>query len=201
MQIRNLLKGKRWQTLVSYVVALFLLIVLLYGLVGYATGSVPYYVISDRPSSMSPTIDFGGLVVTYKVPFDTLKPGDIIVFHNPLRNPEIIVHRIVRAMLNCPSLGSECLVTKGDNNATNPSPDPWNVTQSDYVGKVILIIPYLGYLVPSLWSSAGVLAYAPIAFIVVLIWLVAYIYGGRGKRPKQGKDAGSEPGPPSGMIT
>ncbi len=192
MNIGNPFRGKRWQTLVGYALAAFLLIVLLYGLVGYATGSVPYYVVSDRPSSMSPTIDFGGLVVTYRVPFATLKPGDIIVFHDPLVYPDIIVHRIVGTIPNCPNLGSECLVTKGDNNVTNPSPDPWNVTQQYYVGKVILIVPYLGYLVPSIWSSEGPLAYAPIVFVIMLIWAVSYIHSQRGKHLKSERTIDSD---------
>src|SRR5487761_320900 len=181
MKIANPLKGKSWQTLVSYALTIFLLAVVAYGAFGYASGSVPYYVISDRPSSMSPTIDYGGVVVIYKVPFSGLRPGDIIVFHDPRGSSLIIVHRIVETLPNCPVSGSTCLVTKGDNNATNPSPDPWNVTQQFYVGKVMLIVPYIGYLLPSLWSSEGPLAYGPIILVVVAILLLTFIYDGRKK--------------------
>jgi signal peptidase len=193
----NPFRKKKWYTKAGYVVSLFLLIVLLYGIIGYASGSIPYYVISDRPSSMSPTINFGGFVLTYKAPFNTLKPGDIIVFHNPMGPSGDIVHRILYTIQNCPTAGSDCLVTKGDNNATNPRQDPWNVTQQEYVGKVILVIPYLGYLAPTIWSAEGPLAYAPIAFIVSLVWLTAYIRNGKNTSHnidgKEGRDSSVVP--------
>ncbi len=174
MKIGNFLRGKKWQTFIGYALTIFLLAVVAYGVFGYASGSVPYYVVSDRPSSMSPTIDYGGVVVIYKVPFSDLRPGDIIVFHDPLGSQLTIVHRIIQTIPNCPTFGSTCLITKGDNNATNPTADPWNVTQQFYVGKVILIVPDIGYLLPSLWASEGPLGYAPIILVVVVVLLLSF---------------------------
>jgi signal peptidase I len=152
----------------EYAIGIFLAAFLIFGAVGYATGSTPYLVISDYPSSMSPTINYGGLVVVYKVPFNSLSNGDIIAFKDPTGYPLTIVHRVVQILPNC-SGGSPCLVTKGDNNVTNPTADPWNVTQKDYLGKVFLIVPYVGYLSPTLWREEGILGYSPL----LLIFLVA----------------------------
>ncbi len=176
MRLTNPFRGKKWQALVGYALTVFLLVVVVYGAFGYASGSVPYYVVSDRPSSMSPTIDYGGLVVIYKVPLSDLRPGDIITFHDPQGSRLTVVHRVVQIVPNCPFSGNTCLLTKGDNNATNPTADPWNVTQQFYVGKVMLIVPYAGYLTPSLWASEGPLGYAPIVLVLALATLSMFLH-------------------------
>jgi signal peptidase I len=119
---------------------------------------------------MSPTLNYGDVAMIYKAPFSSLGPGSIIAFHDPRGNPGIIVHRVI-AVMACG--GAECLRTKGDNNATNPTPDPWNVTQNDYIGLAILIIPYLGYISPTLWGFNGVSALLPVSTVVVAIVLIS----------------------------
>lgn len=120
--------------------------------VALATDS-PFFVVVS--SSMEPTLHIGDELVIRGEPFPSLAVGDIIVFHNPgkrfdssLReacqvNPEdrpcVIVHRIY-------SISNEdgrMITTKGD---ANSRPDPLQVVQSDYIGKVIFSIPYVGSL-------------------------------------------------------
>ncbi len=122
---------------------------------------------------MSPTINYGDLAITYKTPFQNLKVGEIIVFQDPRGNPSTYVHRIV-AIVTCQG-GARCLETKGDNSATNPTKDPWNVTQNYYESQVILIVPYAGYLSPSLWGLSGPAAALPIVFVVLLVAFLSWL--------------------------
>jgi len=152
---------------------------LVFSAVDYAKGTPPFFVVSDNPSSMSPTIDYGDAVMVYKVSFDSLEVGDIIVFDDPRGVPITIIHRVVAVESN---ESVRYLLTKGDNEVTNPAVDPWQVTEEDYISKVMTIIPAAGYISPSLWGSGVVFLVLAIAAIV----LVYLIFG-----PK--KDAVKDP--------
>lgn len=162
----------------SCIVTVLLIAVCVFAVAEYATGTQPFYVVLDNPSSMSPTLNYGDVAMIYKAPFSSLGPGTIIAFHDPRGNPGIIVHRVV-AVLTCG--GAECLMTKGDNNATNPTPDPWNVTQNDYIGEAVLIIPCLGYISPTLWGFNGVSALLPVSTVVIAMVLVSVVR----RKPKE----------------
>lgn len=143
----------------------------LYVAANYAFGVQTIYVVSDYPSSMSPTINYGDLALTYRSSFSSLKVGDIIFFHDPRGNPGVIVHRIV-SVESCG--GQLCFQTKGDNQATNPTPDPWNVTSSNYLSQVMLVVPAVGYLSPALWGFHGLYVLIPFSFILLLGFFIAY---------------------------
>jgi len=154
----------------GYAVTLILIVLVAYGAVEYALGSLPYLVVGDSPSSMSPSINYGDLTINYAAPFSSLKVGDIIVFHDPRGDPSIITHRIV-GITTCG--GQECFITKGDNNSTNPIPDAWRVTQSSYIGEVILVVPYLGFISPTMWGFHGYLVLLPLGFVLLLVLFIA----------------------------
>ena len=156
----------------SYAVTILLIGVAVFALLEYATGTQPFYVVSDRPSSMSPTLNYGDVAVIYRVPFSSLGPGSIIAFHDPRGNPGVIVHRVV-SVIACD--GTECLVTKGDNNVTNPTTDPWNVTQSDYIGEAVLVVPYMGYISPAFWGFSGLSELLPVSLVGVSVILIGVI--------------------------
>jgi signal peptidase I len=78
--------------------------------------------------SMQPTIKVGATVSYEQVPFSELKVDDIIVFKRRGDNM-LIVARITDVLL-------EGLQTKGDN---NPDPYSYNITATEYVGKIIRI--------------------------------------------------------------
>jgi signal peptidase I len=99
-------------------------------------GSVPYvspivhgqkYLQVVGPS-MQPAIKVGATVSYEQVPFSELKVGDIIVFKRPGDNA-LILGRITQVL-------AEGLQIKGDN---NPSPYSYNVTATEYVGKIVRI--------------------------------------------------------------
>ena len=156
---------------IEYAATGVLMVLSVYVAVSYAFGVQTIYVVSDNPSSMSPTINYGAIVITYPTPFTSLHVGDIIVFHDPRGNPGIIVHRIV-GVSTCG--GAMCVQTKGDNHITNPTPDPWNVTARYYLSQVMVVVPDAGYLSPALWGFGGSLSVLPLSFVAILALFVAY---------------------------
>ena len=165
------LKTRRALKYGEYAVVTGLIVLAAYVGVNYAFGVQTVYVVSDNPSSMSPTINYGDLALTYKAPFTSLQVGDIVFFHDPRGNPGIIVHRVV-SVGDCG--GQFCLQTKGDNNVTNPTPDPWNLTSPYYLSKVLLVVPAVGYASPAFWGFQGALILVPISFVALIGFFVAY---------------------------
>lgn len=84
--------------------------------------------------SMNPAVPTGSLVVVLNKD-DSYKTGDIVSFK--VENM-IITHRIVEKKSN------QEFVTKGDANLTK---DFSYVSEKEIMGKVILSIPYIGYIV------------------------------------------------------
>lgn len=168
---------KKWA---GYALTAVVLGLFLFSAAEYAIGVQPLYVVSDRISSMSPTINYGDAVLTYRVPFNSISSGDIIAFRNP-NDPSItIIHRVVAVK---DAGGVIYFETKGDNNKTNPTIDPWNITSKYYLSEVVLIIPYAGYLSPALWGFSGAEAFLPIFFILLLAALFSLM--SRRKESKQ----------------
>ncbi|MCJ7424550.1 signal peptidase I [Candidatus Bathyarchaeota archaeon] len=122
---------KRKHLVVVAVVAVLLVIAIW----GYF-GSIPYIsplihgqkFLQVVGPSMQPTIRVGATVSYEQVPYSELKVDDIIVFKRPGDNA-LIIARITHILTGG-------LETKGDN---NPSPYPYNITATEYVGKIIRI--------------------------------------------------------------
>jgi signal peptidase I len=169
---------RRIERIASYALTMLLIGVCVFSVFEYATGTQPFYVVSDSPSSMSPTLNYGDVAVIYRVPFTSLNVGSVIAFHDPRGAPTVIMHRVV-SLQNCS--GVECLVTKGDNNVTNPVADPWNVTQSDYVGEAVLTVPYMGYISPTMWGFNGFSALLPVSAVGIALVLVNVLRSHRSK--------------------
>ena len=171
----------------EYVVFTALVVLSGYVAVSYAFGVQTVYVVSDSPSSMSPTMNYGDAAVTYKTSFSSLHVGDIVFFHDPRGNPGVIVHRIVSEG-TCG--GQLCFQTKGDNQVTNPTPDPWNLTAPYYLSQVALIVPVVGYVSPALWGFQGLYVLLPLSFIALVGFFFAY--GRRVQRMEKASKKGEE---------
>jgi len=155
----------------EYGVMTVLIVLAAYVGVSYAIGVQTIYVVSDNPSSMSPAMNYGDLALTYRAPFTSLQVGDIVTFHDPRGNPGVIVHRIVSQGV-CG--GQLCFQTKGDNEVTNPTPDPWNLTAPYYLSKVVLVVPVIGYASPALWGFQGLSVVLPLSFVALVALFLAY---------------------------
>lgn len=109
--------------------------------------------------SMEPAIPVGSIVITKEQ--SSYEMEDIISFQE---KGSIITHRIIR-------IDRERYITKGD---ANNVADTEEVQQKQILGKVILTIPLLGYLVMWLMSPVGIIS----LFIIMEIW---YIVTGRNR--------------------
>lgn len=104
--------------------------------------------------SMEPAIPVGSIVITKEQ--SSYEMEDIISFQE---EGAIITHRII-------SIDREQYITKGD---ANNVADTEEVQQKQILGKVILTIPLLGYLVMWLMSPFGIIS----LFIIIGIWYIA----------------------------
>ncbi len=104
---------------------------------------VPIGVVSS--SSMEPNLKKGDYVICIGVEAENIEIDDIIIFNLPYKSN--IIHRVVNKTKD--SNGNWRFLTKGDNN-NSPDENPYNIEtwirEEDVVGKVILKIPYIGWI-------------------------------------------------------
>ena len=106
--------------------------------------------------SMEPNIRIKDVVVAVETPFEELEEEDVIVFR---RGNMIVTHRIK-------GFEGDNIVTKGDN---NPDEDEARVAFEDVLGKMIFVIPFLGYVTNFLNTGIGffLVIFVPLASILV----------------------------------
>ncbi len=121
-------------------------------------GSSPYNVVT---ASMTPAITPGSLVYSQSVDPATLQVGDIVTFHEPLESAvsstgqgtnaqnagRIITHRVTQNDTDLRELR-----TKGD---ANPDEDLAPVGYSNVIGKVTIVVPFIGSVATALSSWMG----------------------------------------------
>jgi len=98
---------------------------------------------------MEPTVPVGSIVIIKPTDPNTLQKGEIICFK--FSGPTSITHRII-------NITNEGFITKGD---ANEDPDTWTVGKENVIGKLILIIPYIGYI--------GYFVKTPLGFLLLII--------------------------------
>ncbi len=126
----------------------------------------PFMVVISN--SMYPTLKINDIIVVKNIQPDEIKVGDIIVFRSPL-NPDIpIVHRVVDIGMTG---GRKFFITKGDN---NPTRDPWTVTPDMIIGKVIYVIPQIGFI-PKILNSNPTLKFALAILVITIIIVNEYV--------------------------
>ena len=114
--------------------------------------------------SMRPGFTVGGVVISQRIPVSQLAVRDVIVFHNPNKPSEEMVHRIVQ-MTKGPD-GQLLIKTQGD---ANPVRDPWTLTiHGDSVYKVRWSLPLLGYVAVAYQNNRGV-ALMVAGFLLILV--------------------------------
>ena len=104
----------------------------------------PFHSFTNKSDSMNPTIDRGSITIVKSVP--TYQVGEAIAYYSQIDGQtEIITHRIM-------DIGGNVYTTKGDANAVV---DRELVKPRLVIGKVVLIIPYLGYIITFAKSLVG----------------------------------------------
>lgn len=134
----------------------------------------PFYVVSS--GSMIPNLNiFDVIVVQGHVSFDQLKIGDIIVFNRPDGHDKVIVHRVAEILNKDPLV----IRTKGDANPGSIPGTDFPITKGDYIGKVVYVIPQIGYVTRILTP--------PINYIIIAVIIGIMLVKQFGK-PKSGTE-------------
>jgi signal peptidase I len=163
--------------------------------VPYGTSDYNFWLTLTTPFDR--TLSVGDIIIVQGVnpkDLNTNYPNsDVIVFHNPNDTSDLIVHRIVRAeTVN----GKIYFVTKGDGNG-NPWPqtpqsgfDPWDsnnppgVPASMVVGKVVMRIPWFGWI--TLFIRDNPLGLPAIILVIMLVAILEFVLPVlREKKPQQ----------------
>lgn len=128
----------------------------------------PRYGINMHPvlsGSMEPALGVGGVVITRLIRVDEVKKGDVISYKIDAQR---ITHRVIEVSK---AAGKVQFQTKGD---ANEEPDPYAVIpKTEKVPKVVLYIPYFGFLAGFLKHKTNffLLIGIPAALLVALyLW-------------------------------
>lgn len=113
--------------------------------------------------------------------------GDILVFHVSPGSDELIVHRAIEETTID---GTIYFITQGDaNNAPGPPETPGlpagAVPMSDVVGKVVLRVPWIGWLALFMRDQSGVYLIMALIIIIVAVEVVISIAGSREAETKK----------------
>jgi signal peptidase len=111
--------------------------------------------------SMEPAIHVGSVVISKVTDQSNINNGDIISYSELNNADTIVTHRVI-GIKSIDS--SKIFTTKGD---ANNVPDPDTITFDRVTGKVIVTIPFLGYLL--VWVKQ------PLGFVVTIIFPALFI--------------------------
>ena len=133
-------------------------------------GIKTYVIISG---SMEPNIKIGDIVITKSIKNkeESIKVGDIISYR---KGQNVITHRITN--IEKDENGILRIATKGDNNNTE---DSERILINNIDGKVITIIPKIGYITLILKDKV----------LIILIFIIAYVYISKTEKVKKRKEA------------
>lgn len=110
--------------------ALGLIIVLVPGCATDAGPRVPpgdFIGVGAGTGSMRPALRGDEFTIVSRVPFESIRVGDVIAFR-AYWCQDIVVHRVIQ-------IGAGRMITKGD---ANPKPDPGFVNRKSFIGRVTL---------------------------------------------------------------
>ena len=159
----------------------------------------PFYVVAS--DSMVPKLKIGDLLMvqhdsvssstsTSSSSFNNLKVGDIIVFRSPgvredTGEPEVIVHRVAKIYTTLQ--GERIIRTKGDANPHSIYLIDYPILSSNYIGKVVFILPGVGLVARAISPPVN---YILIAVILVILFFLLFKRG-RDQRKEQQTGTGS----------
>ena len=137
--------------------------VLWIGLTSYFGAQNPFYVVSS--GSMYPELAMHDIIVIsgYML-FEDVKVGDIIVFDRPKDHDRVIVHRVVAVVDDDP----KTLRTKGDNNQRSMVGTDYPITEKEYIGTVVHVIPQVGFITQILQPPINYIIIAVIIGVMVI---------------------------------
>lgn len=113
-----------------------------------------------QSGSMEPSIMTGDVIVSRKQ--DGYQKNDVITFYD--HTDRVVTHRIIEIKTN--ENGKDEFLTKGD---ANQAEDIYTQPVEKVIGKVVLVIPKMGYLVAFSKTKLGM-------FLLILVPVVLIIY-------------------------
>ncbi len=143
----------------AYIFILFIIILVFPFTITKLFGYTPYGIISN---SMEPEIPVGSVIYVKDANPKDIQKDDIITFTVSAANNNVATHRVV---LN--DTKNQQFITKGDNNAeidTNP------VSYQNFLGKVTLCVPLLGYVYKILISFYGMMLCGILLITAIVLW-------------------------------
>ena len=137
--------------------------VIWFGLTAYFGAENPFYVVSS--GSMYPELAMHDIIViSGHGLFEDVKIGDIIVFDRPKDHDKVIVHRVVAVVDDDPLT----LRTKGDNNQNSIVGTDYPITEEEYIGTVVHVIPQVGFITKILQPPINYIIIAVIIGVMVI---------------------------------
>lgn len=147
-----------------------------------------YKLLSVQSGSMEPTIGVGSLVLTkplpdYVAPVETPKfaAGDVVTFS---QHSSLVSHRVVEVVKKDAAFFYR---TKGD---ANKDPDGTLISEKNIVGKVALVVPFLGKMITYAKQPLGyfLLIVIPCVFLIFneLLFLFSELRKRGAKAPASG---------------
>ena len=122
------------------------------------TGNIKFMIVQS--GSMEPAIKTGSVVMT--APSDNYKIGDVISFGKDSKTKTPTTHRIYDMEV---IEGNAYYVTKGD---ANNAPDREEVSKEEVIGKVLISVPYVGYVVDFTKRPIGFVLFIIIPALVII---------------------------------
>jgi len=163
----------------SLTLIVFILLLFLYVIFPTMQGSMHFLTVLS--GSMTPGINPGDIVVSTEINPEEIKINDIITFAY-LENPnKCITHRVVNITNENSIIEFQ---TQGD---ANEEPDQKIVQSEELIGKVEVVIPYLGYLPYYAKSPIGFITLILIPGILIIVsesWKIAKIKMGLPEKKK-----------------
>lgn len=140
---------------------------------GYSTMSV-------LTGSMRPYLEPGDLIIDKEVDAEEIKVGDVVTFKV---GSSIVTHRVVEVLND----GGKLLFrTRGDANNT----DDGGLTESrNIIGKVVLEVPYGGYIARFIRSPIGLVLIIGIPVIIMLGGELKVLLSEDNRKKKQKKES------------
>ena len=134
-----------------------------FGLQAYFGAENPFYVVSS--GSMYPKLMmYDIIIISGHIPLEDIRVGDIIVFDRPKDGDKVIVHRVVAVFSDDP----KTLRTKGDNNQNSMVGTDFPITEDLYHGKVIHVVPQVGYITKILQPPVNYIIIAVIVGVIII---------------------------------
>jgi signal peptidase I len=169
--------AKRLRTLLAYV--LLLAVLGAAGIAAFALVQGTWMMSPVLSGSMRPGLAVGGVVISQRVRVDSLAVRDVIVFADPYKPSEQIVHRIVR-ITKGPG-GKLLFKTQGDANTVR---DPWTLSiPGGYVYRARWTVPLLGYVGNAYQNHRGYFLMG--AGIVLILIALSTVLGTRPRRRRR----------------